>query len=190
MCAVYNYGGVNISAGGSPMLESDKPGSNIVEIQCLLDNVGTTELVIDLIVNTKNDRVFEESILLGIALLQGGNTQIQVSDTDAHIKKKKKKISPHLRTKPSTQTHLLTDRFIFRFSLITTLLPSQNSFYSQLYKQKKSERFFKVFYDRMRSAQQEIRATVSVNMFELSCRKRDDDGDLSGIRFKKGKVNW
>ncbi|XP_034541174.1 inositol 1,4,5-trisphosphate receptor type 2 isoform X3 [Notolabrus celidotus] len=127
------------SGGGSPMLDSDKPGSSMMEIQCLLDNVGTSELVIDLIVNTKNDRVFEESILLGIALLQGGNTQIQ------------------------------------------------NSFYSQLYKQKKSERFFKVFYDRMRLAQQEIRATVSVNMFELSCRKRDDDCDVSGIRFKKGK---
>uniref|UniRef100_A0A672J749 Inositol 1,4,5-trisphosphate receptor n=1 Tax=Salarias fasciatus TaxID=181472 RepID=A0A672J749_SALFA len=122
-----------------PTHDSDKPGNNMVEIQCLLDNVGTTDLVIDLIVNTKNDRVFEESILLGIALLQGGNTQIQ------------------------------------------------NSFYNQLYKQKKSERFFKVFYDRMRLAQQEIRATVSVNMFELSCRKRDDDGDLSGIRFKKVK---
>lgn len=60
------------------MLDSDKPGSSVVEIQCLLDNVGASELVIDLIVNTKNDRVFEESILLGIALLQGGNTQIQV----------------------------------------------------------------------------------------------------------------
>ncbi|KAM7396526.1 hypothetical protein PAMP_019560 [Pampus punctatissimus] len=122
------------------MLDSDKPGSSMVEIQCLLDNVGASELVIDLIVNTKNDRVFEESILLGIALLQNGNTQIQ------------------------------------------------NSFYNQLYKQKKSERFFKVFYDRMRLAQQEIRATVSVNMFELSCRKRDDDSDVSSIRFKKGKA--
>uniref|UniRef100_A0A671X7H5 Inositol 1,4,5-trisphosphate receptor n=1 Tax=Sparus aurata TaxID=8175 RepID=A0A671X7H5_SPAAU len=109
----------SISAGGSPMLDSDKPGSSMVEIQCLLDNVGASELVIDLIVNTKNDRVFEESILLGIALLQGGNTQIQ------------------------------------------------NSFYNQLYKQKKSERFFKVFYDRMRTAQQEIRATVSVNMEDM-----------------------
>ncbi|XP_071403401.1 inositol 1,4,5-trisphosphate-gated calcium channel ITPR2, partial [Centroberyx affinis] len=127
------------SGGSSPVLDSDKPGSSVAEIQCLLDNVGASELVIDLIVNTKNDRVFEESILLGIALLQGGNTQIQ------------------------------------------------NSFYSQLYKQKKSERFFKVFYDRMRLAQQEIRATVSVNMFELSCRKRDDDGDIAGVRFKKGK---
>lgn len=61
------------------MLDSDRPVSTVVEIQCLLDNVGASELVIDLIVNTKNDRVFEESILLGIALLQGGNTQIQVS---------------------------------------------------------------------------------------------------------------
>lgn len=39
----------------------------------------------------------------------------------------------------------------------------------------------------MRLAQQEIRATVSVNMFELSCRKRDDDGDIAGIRFRKGR---
>ncbi|KAM9375957.1 inositol 1,4,5-trisphosphate-gated calcium channel ITPR2 isoform 2-T2 [Pholidichthys leucotaenia] len=132
-------GFVKPSSGGSAMLDSDKPGSSIVEIQCLLDNVGASELVIELIVNTKNDRLFEESILLGIALLQGGNTQIQ------------------------------------------------NSFYTQLYKQKKSEKFFKVFYDRMHLAQQEIRATVSVNMFEISCRKRDDDGDISSMRFKKVK---
>uniref|UniRef100_A0A674EWC5 Inositol 1,4,5-trisphosphate receptor n=1 Tax=Salmo trutta TaxID=8032 RepID=A0A674EWC5_SALTR len=102
--------------------------SDMVDIQCLLDSEGASELVIDLIVSTKNDCMFEESILLGNALLQGGNTQIQ------------------------------------------------NSFYHQLHKQKKSEHFFKVFYDRMRLAQQEIRATVSVNMFEVStCRKRDED---------------
>uniref|UniRef100_A0A668AY01 Inositol 1,4,5-trisphosphate receptor n=1 Tax=Myripristis murdjan TaxID=586833 RepID=A0A668AY01_9TELE len=133
------HSSLSFSFRGSSAVDSDKPGCSIAEIQCLLDNVGTSELVIDLIVNTKNDRVFEESILLGIALLQGGNTQIQ------------------------------------------------NSFYSQLYKQKKSERFFKVFYDRMRLAQQEIRATVSVNMFEISCRKRDDDSDITGFRFKKVK---
>lgn len=69
-----------ICAGASTILDYDKPGSSMVEVQCLLDNVGTSELVIDLIVNTKNDRVFEESILLGIALLQGGNTQIQVGE--------------------------------------------------------------------------------------------------------------
>ncbi|XP_061891578.1 inositol 1,4,5-trisphosphate receptor type 2 isoform X1 [Entelurus aequoreus] len=124
--------------GVSFAADSDTPCISIKEIQCQLDIVGASELVIDLIVNTKNDQVFEESVLLGIALLQGGTTQIQ------------------------------------------------NSFYDKLYKQKKSERFFKVFYDRMRLAQQEIRATVSVNMFELSSRKRDDDADFGHFRFKKG----
>uniref|UniRef100_A0AAY4DM11 Inositol 1,4,5-trisphosphate receptor n=1 Tax=Denticeps clupeoides TaxID=299321 RepID=A0AAY4DM11_9TELE len=129
--------GNSSSGGGSPGQDSDKPGSSLVDDQCLLDNVGASELVIDLIMRTKNDRVFEESILLGIALLRAGNTQIQ------------------------------------------------NSFYSLLHKEKKSEKFFKVFYDRMRLAQQEIRSTVSVNMFELSSRKRDEDGEGSGVRLKK-----
>lgn len=48
------------------------------DIQCLLDKEGASELVIDVIVNTKNDRIFSEGILLGIALLEGGNTQTQV----------------------------------------------------------------------------------------------------------------
>ncbi|MEQ2180880.1 hypothetical protein GOODEAATRI_005855, partial [Goodea atripinnis] len=97
-------------------------------------------LVIDLIVNTKNDRVFEESILLGIALLKGGNTQIQVSYTDVHA-------------------HCFPSLY-WVYVFIITLPPTQNSFYNQLYKQKNSEKFFKVLYDRMRLAQQEIRSTV------------------------------
>uniref|UniRef100_A0A673N6Q6 Inositol 1,4,5-trisphosphate receptor n=1 Tax=Sinocyclocheilus rhinocerous TaxID=307959 RepID=A0A673N6Q6_9TELE len=120
---------VHMCIGGSPGQDSDKPGTSITDIQCALDNVGASELVIDLIVSTKNDRIFEESILLGIALLRGGNTQIQ------------------------------------------------NSFYNQLHKQKKSEKFFKVFYDQMELAQKAIRSSVSVNMFELSCRKREEEGE-------------
>lgn len=68
--------------GGTPGQDSDKPGTSVADIQCALDNVGASELVIDLIVSTKNDRIFEESILLGIALLRGGNTQIQVYKGD------------------------------------------------------------------------------------------------------------
>lgn len=48
------------------------------DIQCLLDKEGASELVTDVIVSTKNDRIFSEGILLGIALLEGGNTQTQV----------------------------------------------------------------------------------------------------------------
>ena len=49
------------------------------EVQCHLDHEGASDLVIDLIMNTTSDKVFQESILLAIALLEGGNTTIQVS---------------------------------------------------------------------------------------------------------------
>ena len=58
--------------------DSDKMGISMSDIQCLLDKEGASELVIDVIVNTKNGRIFSEGILLGIALLEGGNTQTQV----------------------------------------------------------------------------------------------------------------
>lgn len=157
-----------MSVEGSASLDSDKPCSSMVEIQCLLDKVGATELVIDLIVSTKNDLVFEQSILLGIALLKGGNTQIQVRCTDIHAH--------------CSQSLYLDCVFII------ALTPTQNSFYNQLFKQKNSEKFFKVFYDRLDMAQQEIRSTVSVNMFDFSCRKREDDNNFCNIRFRKGKL--
>uniref|UniRef100_A0A6I8N225 Inositol 1,4,5-trisphosphate receptor n=1 Tax=Ornithorhynchus anatinus TaxID=9258 RepID=A0A6I8N225_ORNAN len=111
--------------------ESDKMGGSMSDIQCLLDKEGASELVIDVIVSTKNDRIFSEGILLGIALLEGGNTQTQYST------------------------------------------------YQQLREQKKSERFFKVLYDRMKAAQKEIRSTVTVNTIDLGSKKKDDDGDVT-----------
>uniref|UniRef100_A0A672UN40 Inositol 1,4,5-trisphosphate receptor n=1 Tax=Strigops habroptila TaxID=2489341 RepID=A0A672UN40_STRHB len=109
------------------------------DIQCLLDKEGASELVIDVIVNTRNDRIFSEGILLGIALLEGGNTQTQYST------------------------------------------------YQQLKEQKKSEKFFKVLYDRMKAAQQEIRSTVTVNTIDLGSKKKDDDSDLT-ISVPKKRV--
>ncbi|XP_019371248.1 PREDICTED: inositol 1,4,5-trisphosphate receptor type 2 isoform X3 [Gavialis gangeticus] len=109
--------------------DSDKSGVLMSDIQCLLDKEGASELVIDVIVNTKNDRIFSEGISLGIALLEGGNTQTQYSS------------------------------------------------YQQLKEQKKSEKFFKVLYDHMKVAQQEIRSTVTVNMIDLGSKKKDDDND-------------
>lgn len=53
---------------------------SLAEVQCHLDKEGASDLVIDLIMNTTSDRVFQESILLAIALLEGGNTTIQVSE--------------------------------------------------------------------------------------------------------------
>ncbi|XP_060550895.1 inositol 1,4,5-trisphosphate receptor type 2 isoform X4 [Pantherophis guttatus] len=115
----------------------DKSAASMHDIQCLLDKEGASELVTDVIVSTKNDRIFSEAILLGIALLEGGNTQIQYS------------------------------------------------FYQQLNEQKKSEKFFKVLYDRMKMAQLEIRSTVSVNTIDLSSKKKDEETDVTVSAPKK-----
>lgn len=66
----------------------------------------------------------------------------------------------------------------------------QYSFYQQLHEQKKSEKFFKVLYDRMKAAQKEIRSTVTVNTIDLGNKKRDDDSDLmtSGPRMRGKEI--
>uniref|UniRef100_A0A8D2MBZ3 Inositol 1,4,5-trisphosphate receptor n=1 Tax=Zonotrichia albicollis TaxID=44394 RepID=A0A8D2MBZ3_ZONAL len=102
---------------------------SLADVQCHLDKEGASNLVIDLIMNATSDRVFHESILLAIALLEGGNTTIQ------------------------------------------------HSFFCRLTEDKKSEKFFKVFYDRMKVAQQEIKATVTVNTSDLGNKKKDEDSD-------------
>ncbi|MEE6493007.1 hypothetical protein FKM82_016698 [Ascaphus truei] len=57
----------------------DQDWSMIAAIQCKLDREGATKLVSDLIMSSKNDKIFLESILLAIRLLDGGNTEIQNS---------------------------------------------------------------------------------------------------------------
>ncbi|CAL8335835.1 unnamed protein product [Lota lota] len=111
--------------GGPGTLSRGEMG--LAEVQCHLDKEGASDLVIDLIMNATSDRVFQESILLAIALLEGGNTTIQ------------------------------------------------DSFFRRLMADKKSEKFFRVFYERMKLAQLEIKATVTVNTSDLGNRKRDDD---------------
>uniref|UniRef100_A0A8C3IQZ8 Inositol 1,4,5-trisphosphate receptor n=1 Tax=Chrysemys picta bellii TaxID=8478 RepID=A0A8C3IQZ8_CHRPI len=62
-----------------PCIGQDQDWSVIAAIQCRLDREGATKLVSDLIMNTKNEKIFQESILLAIRLLDGGNTEIQKS---------------------------------------------------------------------------------------------------------------
>uniref|UniRef100_A0A8C4UQT4 Inositol 1,4,5-trisphosphate receptor n=1 Tax=Falco tinnunculus TaxID=100819 RepID=A0A8C4UQT4_FALTI len=107
---------------------------SLADVQCHLDKEGASNLVIDLIMNATSDRVFHESILLAIALLEGGNTTIQ------------------------------------------------HSFFCRLTEDKKSEKFFKVFYDRMKVAQQEIKATVTVNTSDLGNKKKDEESDRDEVR--------
>ncbi|XP_076870702.1 inositol 1,4,5-trisphosphate-gated calcium channel ITPR1 isoform X2 [Brachyhypopomus gauderio] len=112
---------------------------SLTEVQCHLDREGASDLVIDLIMNTNSDRVFHESILLAIALLEGGNTTIQ------------------------------------------------RSFYKRLTDDKNSEKFFRVFYDRMKAAQLEIKATVTVNTSDLGNKRRDDNSERDTPQRRRGK---
>ncbi|KAI7808035.1 putative inositol 1 [Triplophysa rosa] len=113
---------------------------SLMEVQCHLDREGASDLVIDLIMNATSDRVFHESILLAIALLEGGNTTIQ------------------------------------------------HSFFKRLTEDKNSEKFFRVFYDRMKAAQLEIKATVTVNTSDLGNKRRDDSApDKDTPQRRRGK---
>ncbi|XP_056660536.1 inositol 1,4,5-trisphosphate receptor type 1 isoform X2 [Monodelphis domestica] len=126
--------------GGSSASSTMSRGEmSLADVQCHLDKEGASNLVIDLIMNASSDRVFHESILLAIALLEGGNTTIQ------------------------------------------------HSFFCRLTEDKKSEKFFKVFYDRMKVAQQEIKATVTVNTSDLGNKKKDDDPDRDAPSRKRAK---
>lgn len=68
----------SITALVSSHAGQDQDWSAIAAVQCRLDREGATKLVADLIMNTKNEKIFQESILLAIRLLDGGNTEIQV----------------------------------------------------------------------------------------------------------------
>lgn len=61
----------------------------------------------------------------------------------------------------------------------------QRSFFCRLTEDKKSEKFFRVFYDRMKLAQLEIKATVTVNTSDLGNKKRDDDGQDKEVPVRR-----
>lgn len=64
----------------------------------------------------------------------------------------------------------------------------QRSFFIRLTRDNKSEKFFKVFYERMKLAQQEIKATVTVNTSDLGTKRKDEDAsDKEAPTKKKGQ---
>uniref|UniRef100_A0AAR2L927 Inositol 1,4,5-trisphosphate receptor n=1 Tax=Pygocentrus nattereri TaxID=42514 RepID=A0AAR2L927_PYGNA len=125
---------ISAAAGGSGATRGEM---SLAEVQCHLDREGASDLVIDLIMNATSDRIFQESILLAIALLEGGNTVIQ------------------------------------------------RSFFIRLTRDNKSEKFFKVFYERMKLAQQEIKATMTVNTSDLGSKRKDEDTNDKEAPTKK-----
>ncbi|XP_023812775.1 inositol 1,4,5-trisphosphate receptor type 3 isoform X2 [Oryzias latipes] len=123
------------AAGG----EQERDWATVVAVQCRLDREGGTKLFTDLVMSTKNDKIFQESIQLAICLLEGGNTEIQ------------------------------------------------NSFYKLMMGDNKSEKFFKVLHDRMKEAQTDIKATVSVNVGEMTHKADQKGGNNDLLLLNQGE---
>uniref|UniRef100_A0A8C7X2Y6 Inositol 1,4,5-trisphosphate receptor n=1 Tax=Oryzias sinensis TaxID=183150 RepID=A0A8C7X2Y6_9TELE len=68
------------------------------------------------------------------------------------------------------------------------LMCFQHSFFCRLTDDKKSEKFFRVFYDRMKSAQMEIKATVTVNTSDLGNKKPDEDDQEKEVTNAKEQL--
>ena len=66
------------SGPGAEMLS--RAGVTLCEMQGRLDKCGASDLIIDLIMKQPNHRVFLEILELAIALLEGGNSSIQVGN--------------------------------------------------------------------------------------------------------------
>ncbi|XP_061187355.1 inositol 1,4,5-trisphosphate receptor type 1-like isoform X4 [Saccostrea echinata] len=113
-------GGRGGGDGGSRNMALGRERKSLTEVQCGLEKEGAVDLIVDLIIretNNTNNKVFQETVKLGIALLEGGNTDIQ------------------------------------------------KSIYRRLTKDKNSETFLRVFYNRMVKAREEIKG-ITVNTVE------------------------
>lgn len=57
--------------------EQDDRDLRRLEIQCELNNQGASDLIVDLFMSDISNKVFKENVLLAIAMLEGGNDQVQ-----------------------------------------------------------------------------------------------------------------
>ncbi|RWS27298.1 inositol 1:4:5-trisphosphate receptor-like protein, partial [Leptotrombidium deliense] len=104
---------------------------SLAEVQHDLDKQGASNLVVELITQNPNHAIFLQSVELGIALLEGGNSTIQ------------------------------------------------RSIFNKLTNDGKPEKFFRVFHEKMLTAQQAIRSSVTVNTADLSGINQNQDENAS-----------
>nr|XP_022296372.1 inositol 1,4,5-trisphosphate receptor type 1-like isoform X13 [Crassostrea virginica] len=131
-------GGRGGGDGGSRNVTLGRERKSLIEVQCTLEKEGAVDLIVDLIIrdtNNINNKVFQETVKLGIALLEGGNTEIQ------------------------------------------------KSIYRRLTKDKNSETFLKVFYNRMVKAREEVKGiTVSTGEMEKRTEEQKESKEVKAQR--------
>ncbi len=68
------------------LLTLNRAEMNLADVQNYLDREGASDLVVDLIINKGSSRIFLDIVELGIALLEGGNGNVQVDTESLHRK--------------------------------------------------------------------------------------------------------
>ncbi len=112
------------------------------EVQCDLNSQGASDLVVDLFMNDVSQKVFKEIVLLAIALLEGGNSVVQVCySTFFHYK---------------------------WFQKLRKTLFKKKTIYNRLTTSKNSEKFFKTFHDKIEIAQKDIKSNNSFMSSDLT----------------------
>ena len=198
------------SGPGAEMLS--RAGVTLCEMQGRLDKCGASDLIIDLIMVQPNLRVFLEILELAIALLEGGNNSIQVgnylgSQEFYDFGHEKGDVCDHVTTR-LLPTHGLSVRgpYHSRLASLFSCVRSGNQrfllrliifrifpYFSLLKKSLlhrftngKCEEFFRYIYDKMRDAEAEIRATITVQTTESTVAKKSDK-DVSHAKTADGR---
>lgn len=133
-----------------------RAGRTLHEVQTHLDREGASDLVVELVIKSLHSpSIFGEVVELGIALLEGGNPVIQ----------------------KSMFSKLLGGDLSQAFFKVC--LKSNKNNTNLIY-------YFthKVFYDKMRDSQHEIKSTVSVNTSDIAAKAHEDKQD--GKEVNKG----
>ena len=142
-----------------------------LQVQCLLDSAGATELFIKLVISAKSPAVFHESLQLGISLLEGGNPLIQVYSPNVYLDKYL--ILVHSKTLyKARHNSLLTPHLL------------QRSFHERFMNQN-SEQFFYTIHTKMAKAIVDIKnchATATTDVSgQANTKNRVDDIQVSAV---------
>ncbi len=109
--------------------ESDNRDSKRYEWQCKLSENGCSDLVVELFMSDISNRIFKETLLLAIALLEGGNSLVQ------------KTILNKLLNSPSSSERFF-EVFYDKFQNALKEIKNVNSFMSNDLNESKKKKFF------------------------------------------------
>lgn len=76
--SVRKFGSFVGDTNSATVVNREEKISKLFEVQSEMNSLGVCDLIIDLLMSEISDKLFKETILLAISLLEGGNNYVQV----------------------------------------------------------------------------------------------------------------